>query len=108
MEVTFLPQWLAGECPVNASPAMLPPPAHDSGLERFATLFLCGSLIRLLLAGFDRRFRCPLFTPVIPEIPKSVMSFFMSLSSSAPSPLDGYRGCNPILHSEFPVFSRCA
>ncbi len=32
--------------PVNASPAMLPPPAHDSGLERFATPFLCGSFIR--------------------------------------------------------------
>ena len=32
--------------PVNASPAMLPPPAHDSGLECFATAFPCGSFIR--------------------------------------------------------------
>ncbi len=32
--------------PANASPAMLPPPAHYSGLERFATPFLCGSFIR--------------------------------------------------------------
>ena len=42
--------------PVNASPAMLPPPAHDSGLERFATPFLCGSFIRYSFAGFNRRF----------------------------------------------------
>jgi hypothetical protein len=31
---------------VNASPAMLPPPAHDSGSEWFATPSLCGSFIR--------------------------------------------------------------
>ena len=32
--------------PVNASPAMLPPPAHDSGSGWFATPFLYGSFIR--------------------------------------------------------------
>ena len=53
--------------PVNASPAMLPPPALDSGLERFATPFLCGSFILLLLAGFDpAAFSSPLFVPLTP------------------------------------------
>jgi hypothetical protein len=32
--------------PVNASPVVLPPPAHDSGTGWFAIPFLCGSFIR--------------------------------------------------------------
>ena len=45
--------------PVNASPAMLPPPAHDSGLERFATPFLCGSFIRYSLPALTGAFSDP-------------------------------------------------
>jgi hypothetical protein len=33
--------------PAKASPAALPPQAHNWGLERFATHFQCGSLIRI-------------------------------------------------------------
>ena len=46
--------------PVNASPAMLPPPAHDSGLERFATPFLRGSFIRDSLPVYPGAFTYPL------------------------------------------------
>ena len=42
--------------PVNASPAMLPPPAHDSGLERFAIPFLCGSFIRYSMPVYPGAF----------------------------------------------------
>ena len=45
--------------PVNASPAMLPPPAHDSGLERFATPFPCDSFIRYSSPAFIGAFPDP-------------------------------------------------
>jgi len=48
---------------VNASPATLPPPAHDSRLERFATPFLCGSFIRDSLPVYPGAFTCPVFSP---------------------------------------------
>jgi hypothetical protein len=47
--------------PVNASPAMLPLPAHDSGLERFATPFLCGSFIRYSSPAFIGAFSDPFY-----------------------------------------------
>ena len=46
--------------PVNASPAMLPPPAHDSGLECFATGFPCGSFIRYSLPALTGAFPDPI------------------------------------------------
>ncbi len=49
--------------PVNASPATLPPPAHDSGLERFATPFLCGSFIRYSMPVLPGAFRLSPFLP---------------------------------------------
>ena len=49
--------------PVNASPAVLPPPAHDSGLERFATPFPCGSFIRYSLPALTGGFPDPILPP---------------------------------------------
>ena len=46
---------------VNASPAMLPWPAHDSGLERFANPFPCGSLIRYSMPILRGVFSNPIF-----------------------------------------------
>ncbi len=45
--------------PVNASPAMLPPPAHDSRLERLAIPFLCDSFIRYSSPAFIGAFSDP-------------------------------------------------
>jgi len=42
--------------PVNASPALLPWPAHDSGSGWIATPFLCGSFIRYSLPDFTGAF----------------------------------------------------
>jgi hypothetical protein len=47
---------------VNASPAMLPPPAHDSALERF-TPFLCGSFIRYSMPVLTGAFDVPCYDP---------------------------------------------
>ena len=47
--------------PVNASPAMLPPPAHDSGSGWFATPFPCGSFIRYSMPVYPGASR-PLLT----------------------------------------------
>ena len=46
--------------PVNASPAVLPPPAHDSGLVRFATPLLRGSFIRYSLPALTGAFSDPI------------------------------------------------
>ena len=53
--------------PVNASPAMLPQPAHDSGLERFATPSPYGSFIRYSLPAFTGAFSDPGFPG--PQLP---------------------------------------
>src|SRR6266849_5143825 len=47
--------------PVNASPATLRSPAHDSGSRRFANPFLCGSCIRYSLPVFPGAFAAPPF-----------------------------------------------
>ncbi len=49
--------------PVNASPAMLPPPAHDSRLERLAIPFLCDSFIRYSSPAFIGAFSDPFAFP---------------------------------------------
>jgi hypothetical protein len=49
--------------PVNASPAALRPPAHDSGPKWCATPFLCGSLIRYSMPVYPGAFPDPLFAP---------------------------------------------
>ena len=49
--------------PVNASPAMLPPPAHDSGLECFATAFPCGFLIGYAMPVLTGDFPDPFISP---------------------------------------------
>src|SRR5208337_4688156 len=48
---------------VNASPAMLPPLAHDSGLEWFATPFPYGSLIRYSMPVLTGAFSDPFLLP---------------------------------------------
>jgi hypothetical protein len=46
---------------VNASPAVLPWLAHDSGLEWFANPFPCGSFIRYSMPVLTGAFSDPLF-----------------------------------------------
>jgi len=62
---------------VNASPAMLPPPAHDSGLECFATAFPCGSLIRYFMPVLTGAFSAPFLTLSSSDLLSS--SIFISL-----------------------------
>ena len=63
LEISDAP-WLNGwraRTVVNASPAMLPPPAHDSGSIRFATPLSCGSFIRYSMPVLTGAFDVPFF-----------------------------------------------
>ena len=88
-----------------ASPAMLPPPAHDSGLERFATPFLCGSFIRYSMPvspgaflptplrvcqkEFSTPYSVPIFSPHFFRGSHST-AFFPSVPSMPRSPASSY------------------
>ena len=51
--------------PVNASPAVLPSPAHDSGPRWIATPFLCGSFIRYSMPVYPGAFPDPVILLVV-------------------------------------------
>jgi hypothetical protein len=70
-EISELNGWPAFS-PVNASPTMLPPPAHDSGPGWIANPFLYGSFIRNSLPVFTDAF--PLsHLPFFPSLPHSAL-----------------------------------